>query len=346
MVFTLSCPAIPSGMGHFEIPCPGHVEPLPHERLVGTSPLRDLLLCVLIKPGWSSTGPFPQAEGKPHPNTNRGYKYRRWQSGDLMCCLDYCPTKFFKQFRTGSGQDLSARSSRKRQFKKQNKTENLSLLILPRTTQDYFRLETHMLSLQRCIWVHFANPHHCMSGITDLWLKIVWGQQHQLFGAKLRTRWKTWQQHSRTFLAQGHRLKGKSSGCICWASWIDRLTSHEGLEGWWSSHIIGCLLSTGQSARNGGCNGRRHGSLEKAYSWGIFKKGRQNKTKTVLLHFTDFSLKLSSAPTLTKEDIEIVRAEIQARSWPGYDSLGGSEKEKSRKRPQGHICQFIQISCT
>jgi len=86
-----------------------------------TSPLPDLLLCVLIKTGWSSTGPFPWAEGKPHPNTNRGHKYRRWQSGDLMCSLEYCPTKFFKQFRTGSGQDLSARGSRKRQLKKKKK---------------------------------------------------------------------------------------------------------------------------------------------------------------------------------------------------------------------------------
>ena len=119
MVFTLSCTAIPAGMGHFEIPCPRHVEPSPHERLVGTSLLPDLLLCVLIKTGWSSTGPFPWAEGNPHPNTNRGHKYWRWQSGDLMCSLEYCPTKFFKQFRTGSGQNLSARGSRKRQLKKQ-----------------------------------------------------------------------------------------------------------------------------------------------------------------------------------------------------------------------------------
>lgn len=66
MVFTLSCPAFPAGIGHFEIPCPRHVEPSPHERLVGTSPQCDLLLCVLVKSGWSSTGLFPLAEGKPH----------------------------------------------------------------------------------------------------------------------------------------------------------------------------------------------------------------------------------------------------------------------------------------
>ena len=84
-----------------------------------------------------------------------------------MCSLEYCPTKVFKQFRTGSGQDLSARSSRKRQLIKKKK-KNLSLLILPRTAQDYFGLETHTLKLQRCIWVHFVNPHHCVSGITDL----------------------------------------------------------------------------------------------------------------------------------------------------------------------------------
>lgn len=149
----------------------------------------------------------------------------------------------------------------------------ISLLILPRTTQDYFGLGTHMLGPQRCMWVHFVNPHRCVSGITDLWLKIVWGQQYQLCGAQLRTQWKTWQQHSRTFLAQGHRLKGKSPGFICWGSLIDRLTSQD----WVSmavifSHYWAPSEHKG-SVRGRGYNDKRHdSSLEKPYNCMLFKK--------------------------------------------------------------------------
>lgn len=79
-----------------------------------------------------------------------------------MCDLKEPPIKFLKQMKSGSGPDFSLPGAVKGDNKK------LSLLILPRTAHDYFGLGTHMLSLQRCIWVHFVNPCHCVSGITDL----------------------------------------------------------------------------------------------------------------------------------------------------------------------------------
>lgn len=53
MVFTSSSTACPAGTGQYEIPSLRHVESSPHERLVGTPPWHDLLLCVLIRAAWA-----------------------------------------------------------------------------------------------------------------------------------------------------------------------------------------------------------------------------------------------------------------------------------------------------
>lgn len=91
-----------AGFGHYEIPCPRHVELLPHGRLVGTSPQLDLLLCVLIKSRWSSIGPFPSAEGKPQPA-----RYWVGQNTKYDVGLEQPPSKFLQQIRSVSGLNLS-----------------------------------------------------------------------------------------------------------------------------------------------------------------------------------------------------------------------------------------------